>query len=342
MRTADLNALQQMLEESAPEKRTQLLSFVSDTCRRNGTLMAEQPMQVLANFAISLVERVDIDVLREASVVFSHLKHAPHELIHKLANQQIDVAAPVLQNSIVLKDDDLIDIIQKHGHDHHFFIAQRPLISSPVTDHLIISANPVTALTVVKNPGAAFSKLGFERLAASGIQNEILAEALIVRPDMPEEIATPLLDSFGITKAGKLIDKGKKANIKFGPEAINAHKIRCQRALFLPLAKTYIDQIGSGEKTLDNGVMELCEQKLEHVLCQVLASFAQAAENEVSAAFSNISGTRFVQLCKKLKLSHDAFHAAAILRTQQAHLPNSQIFYLMKQYDSISSLDDWL
>lgn len=335
MNTAHLETLQQELNNSTPEKRTKLLHFVSNIYQQRSTSLAEQHIHLLADIAGTLIEDVDLFTLCEAADIFAHLDRTPHSLIRKLAHQRIEVAATVIENSIVLTDSDLVEIIQTNGSEHLSHILKRDTLSSRVTDFLIEDSDQVTLETLVKKTGAFFSENGFIQLTEMSINNDEIAKALIVRPDIPYEIANQLLENHDLMGSGKLMEKGEKLRIKFGSQALNAHKMRNQRALFLPLAKTHISQIENGETTLNASLIELSTQGNVQALCQVISAFAQTPEGVITEAFFNVSGTHIIQISIKLNLSRDAFLAIITLRTKRRNLPNSQIFYLMQQFDSL-------
>ena len=55
---------------------------------------------------------------------------APHDLIVTLANDQIEIAEPILLRSDVLQDADLIDIIRRHAEAYQVAVAKRPAVSA--------------------------------------------------------------------------------------------------------------------------------------------------------------------------------------------------------------------
>lgn len=335
MKTANLEILQQSFSKSSPEKRAKLLNFVSGICRGSSSSISEQQMQMLANIAETLIENTDHDALIEAADIFAHIKTTPHSLIYKLAHQECDVAASILENSTVLTDDDLIEIISENGAGYQNHIVKRKVLSIHVTDCLVNKAAQETLEMLLNNNGASFSKNSYTKLAKIGLDNETIAGSIISRPDMPHDIVNKLIEKLDLTGSGKLSEEGEKLRIKFGTQAMEAHKMRSQRELFLPIAKNHIKQISSGKRTIDDCIIDLCKQGHDQALCQVIASFTKTTEAIITAAFNNVSGIHILQYSKALGITREAFLAIATLRTKRRDLPNSQIFYLMRQFDTI-------
>ncbi|MEP6356339.1 MAG: DUF2336 domain-containing protein [Hyphomicrobiales bacterium] len=334
MNTNQLEALQKTLNNSSLEKRSMLLKYVSSLLQQNNSNITAQHIQILGNISESLIDNVDLDTQIQTAEIFAHLKLAPHGLIHKLAHLRIEVAAPVLENSLILSDDDLIEIILKNNAEYLKCIVNRKILSSRTTDSLMDVPDNEILSVLIQNTGASFSHNSFKKLTEIGINNDSIAKSLIDRSDMPYKIAADFMENLGLMGHGKLMEKGEKLRIKFGEQALQAHKLRNQRELFLPLTKTIIDQIGRGEKSLNDSLMTLCELGNHHVLCQVIAAYTQQEEEIITTALGKVNGTHLLKFCNQLELSRETFHAIIKLRTKHRDLPDSQIIHLMRQFDS--------
>ena len=334
MNPDQFETLHKQLNNSSPEKRSMLLNYVSSLFKQHSSKITGQHIQILSNIAENLIDNVDLETQIQTAEIFAHLEIAPHGLVHKLAHQRIEVAAPVLENSPVLTDDDLIEIIFKNNAECLRYIINREIISSRITDNLTDVADNEILSMLIQNTGASFSHDGFKKLAEIGVNDDSIARNLIDRSDMPYKIAADLMENLGLIGHGKLMEKDEKLHIKFGSQALQAHKLRHQRELFLPLTKTIIHQIGRGEKSLDDSLMALCELGEHHALCQIIAAYTQQEEEIITTAFNNVNGTHLLKFCNQLKLSRETFHAIVTLRTKNRDLPDSQAIHLMRQFDS--------
>src|SRR5689334_20588072 len=100
--------------------------------------------------------------LADMSAQLAPIAQAPPSVIRQLAgNDDIGIAAPVLQESARLGDADLIAIAQNKGEQHLLAISGRWWLKEAVTDALISRRFPSVSRRVVGNPGARISASGF-------------------------------------------------------------------------------------------------------------------------------------------------------------------------------------
>jgi hypothetical protein len=77
-----------------------------------------------------------------------------------------------------------------------FAVAQRPYISSAVSDVLVFRGDDLVRQQVAKNEGATISPRGFSRLAGQARSDAALEQVLVARPDLPG-VAVHILVKFG-------------------------------------------------------------------------------------------------------------------------------------------------
>lgn len=92
----------------------------------------------LDDLAVPLLGAVPDECLRFVAATLSDLPHAPPLLIQRLADQPVDISAPILMRSPVLSDIDLVALIGRHGAGHARAIAARPNLDERI-DRLIRS-----------------------------------------------------------------------------------------------------------------------------------------------------------------------------------------------------------
>jgi uncharacterized protein (DUF2336 family) len=111
---------------------------------------------------------------------------APPRIIRTLAfDDLIDVAAPVLSQSERLDDAALMANACTKSQQHLLAISTRKQLSEAVTDVLVERGNDVVIESVVGNPGATFSELGYDRLVTRAKGNDTIACGLGLRPTLP-------------------------------------------------------------------------------------------------------------------------------------------------------------
>ncbi len=121
--------------------------------------------QQFEDLALPLLETATPRARRQVSAILAQHDVAPRKLVLALANDSIEVAAPLLLRSPVLTTADLIDIVGQHGLSHARIIARRQpvdplllpilesfddqLISQTLTAEPVISTAPVAAETSI-------------------------------------------------------------------------------------------------------------------------------------------------------------------------------------------------
>ncbi len=109
---------------------------------------AKSDAQQLEDLAVPLLPLTSPRVRRHAAAVLSELPHAPHRLIMALAEDDVDISAPILLRSPVLKTGDLIDIIRRKGLGHARAIARRTTSDPLLLDALHSFDDPALERTL--------------------------------------------------------------------------------------------------------------------------------------------------------------------------------------------------
>lgn len=105
--------------------RSERLFRAAVTAFASLTRPSRKEVAQLEDLVLPLYETVPADARRFVAAALSELEHAPSALIRRLADESVDVAAPVLLRSKVLNDVDLIGLIGRHGLPHAGVIARR-------------------------------------------------------------------------------------------------------------------------------------------------------------------------------------------------------------------------
>ena len=135
----------------------------------------------------------------------------------KLARDTVvEVARPLLVASPVLSDVDLVEIARSRGAAHMQAIAERPKLSTRVSDHLILRGDDHVRRTVACNPGAKISDKSFTRLSLQSREDPKVEQALTERPDLPALVAKFLVEYGSDEAKAKLLPRLEAEAIKLG------------------------------------------------------------------------------------------------------------------------------
>ena len=154
-----------------------LFSLTADHCTQEQIETYDTVMQRLADLVCA-------ETRSFAAKKICRLTNAPHEIIRRFAFDLISVADPVLRNSPVLTDDDLVEISDQKGEQHMVSISMRKSLSMVVTDVLIRSEKGSVLIKLAGNSEAAISPVGMRVLQSQAANDQVLARELIQRDNV--------------------------------------------------------------------------------------------------------------------------------------------------------------
>ncbi len=119
---------------------------------------------------------------------------APAKISRFLASDDaIDVAGPVLEQSLQLDSDTLLATARSKSQQHLFAISRRSSLDEALTDVLVERGDKSVVLSAAGNPGARFSNNGFTKLTLRSEGDDELAACVGLRRDIPRQHLLRLL-----------------------------------------------------------------------------------------------------------------------------------------------------
>ena len=175
------------------EKRRALLWLMTDIFLESGVEHDAENRdffgELMEEIAFSLERQVREELARKIAAEAG----MPHGLIVRLANDEIPVARPVLEQSPVLTDDDLINISHNRDQDHIFAITKRAELSIRLSTVLAERGNEDVVRSLLQNPNAKLSPDTIDFMAGRSRACERIQAALVERDDVPREVLMDLL-----------------------------------------------------------------------------------------------------------------------------------------------------
>jgi uncharacterized protein (DUF2336 family) len=192
--------LEGAVEGGSPARRAQMLRQVTQLLLSSANRLDERLIGVFDDVLIRLIERVEAKTLVQLSTILSDLTSAPKQAVRRLAcHEDATVAGPVLLKSETLSESDLIEIATHAGQQHLLAISGRKTLKEALTDLILKRGDTAVCRGLAKNAGARFSDQGYSKLVATAERDDDIADALVVRPDMPVGMIDELVA--GATKA---------------------------------------------------------------------------------------------------------------------------------------------
>ncbi len=155
----------------------QLYSYVSDRCDDEQVAQYDEVLCQLA-------ELVETEARAHVAKLLAPLDRAPGNVVVKLANDEFQVAQPLLEFSNVLSDDDLIDIVSTQSEDHRVAIAGRQQVTERVGDAIVQHGEAASVHRLVRNANAELGHQALERLVERATADAEIAADLRGREDI--------------------------------------------------------------------------------------------------------------------------------------------------------------
>ena len=176
----------------------ELFSYVSDRCDDEQVAQYDEVLCQLAEF-------VEVEARAHVARLLAPLDRAPGTVVLKLANDDIEVARPLLEFSNVLSDDDLIDIITKQTEAHREAIAGRAQLGDRVGEAIVEHGESASVVRLVRNANAHIDTAILEKLVARAANDREIAADLRSRPGIDwaslrkeiDNVASKVLETLG-------------------------------------------------------------------------------------------------------------------------------------------------
>lgn len=187
--TDDLQVLMEMARDKTATGRQALMLTISDLFFDKSDVLSDRERALMSDILRQIIHDVEMSVRRQLADRLSLNANAPRELVMALANDDIEVAHPILLGCNILHDADLIEIIQHRTMQHQLAIAMRRNLSESVTDALVETGNHGVIKTMIENPDARLSRTTMEYLVEQAKRMDTYQNPLLARPDLDPELA---------------------------------------------------------------------------------------------------------------------------------------------------------
>jgi uncharacterized protein (DUF2336 family) len=198
--------LETAVRAGSPERRHRILRCIADLFASDADRLNPTQVSVFDDVLLRLTEHADPQALGQLAATLANLTSAPEQTVRRLArHKSAGVAVPVLAKSKVLSEADLLEFASQGSQQHVLAIAGRPTLSEAVTDVVLEHAGKEISRALARNTGARFSERGFARLVAAAERDDMIAESLGVRPDLPPTQLHQLLAKASETVRSRLL-----------------------------------------------------------------------------------------------------------------------------------------
>jgi len=185
----NFNDLIGLARDKSVEGRTRLVQIVGDLFFDTDTVLRDAERNIMSDILRQLIHDVEMKVRQQLAERMASEINAPRDLISALANDQIEVAHPILTQSTILQDIELIEIVEHRTFGHQLAIAMRESVSEAVSEALIGTGNVDVIKTLLENENADISGKAMESLVEQSEKIDDIQVPLINRGDLGPDLA---------------------------------------------------------------------------------------------------------------------------------------------------------
>ena len=230
----DLEYLFELARDKTVAGRRMLVATIGDLFFSQHDVLSDRERSLMTEILRQLIHDVEVSVRRALAERLAAQPLAPHELVIALANDEIEVAHPLLVNSDVLQDLELIEIIRNRTLEHQLAIGIRKSVSEEVADALIATDSVDVIKTLLENHNAKISQRTMEYLVEQSQRVDTYQNPLLRRPDLDTTLAkrmywwvsaalrTYILDRYEIDPAE--LDETMETTVKALTENGDSHR----------------------------------------------------------------------------------------------------------------------
>ncbi len=321
--TTNLERLIDLAKEPDSGKRRDLLREVTDVFVGQPDEFSETELTYFGEIMEQLASSMEIEVRAQLSAELSVIDQTPRSLAVQLANDEIQVAEPMLVNSRVLQDEDLISIAGDRGQGHLNAMSRRENVSEAVTDAIVAKADDTVLETLARNEGAQFSRTGMEKLVDRSEANEALQAPVVSRRDVPMD----LLNEMYFFVSSNLKKQILEANDSVDPASLEA-ALQKSRSLLQAKASGRIERKSKIEILIDTlhregnlNEIKLVDFARNKQVNELIVGFAKLAELDIRTSRRVLFDKTCESLaiaCRAVSFDRSTFSAFALIMDRGA------------------------
>ncbi len=205
----DAQELLSLARNKSAEGRRALSAAVTDLFSDEHNELSERERTIMFEILRQLVHQCEVSVRKLLSEKLANRADVPVELAIELANDDIEVAYPILRDCGVLKDTDLIEVIRSRTIQHQLAIAIRSSISEVVCDALVETGHDEVISKLLSNPNASVSKQTIEYLVDESERVDVYQEPILRREDLDPKLAEKMFLWVSAAMRQHILDKFK-------------------------------------------------------------------------------------------------------------------------------------
>lgn len=336
---SNLSRLVDLAREPSSEKRRELLREMTDLFMASPDVYSETENHQFGDILSRVAREMEMDVRQNLAVRLANVPNAPRGLILQLANDEISVAGPVLAQSKMLRDADLIALAKLKSQDHLHAIAGREEVSAEVSDALVERGDDKVLVKLVSNAGARLSEGAMESLTDRASNVEALRRPLVTRADLPPHLLNEMF--FAVSAELKRMIMNRVAGLD--PEIVDAAIRKSERRMKMrgatrdseqARADAFIEHLAKSGPISEGVLVNLAKQKRSG---ETIAVFAKLAGLDIATAkrvMADPNPEALAIASRACRFDRQTFSTLALSRADETR-SLSAAYELLELYDKV-------
>jgi uncharacterized protein (DUF2336 family) len=188
---ADVAILQR---DRSPQARAQVAAKFGrqfdELCGGNDRAVADAVLELL-------VRDLAVEVRQALATTVAASALLPNRIAQQLVADRIEIASPILEQSPVLSDEELVRVVRTNAMQYALAVAGRQRLSEMVSEALVDTGEAAVVARLVENTGASLSQTTMARVIQDFRDNEQIHARVIRRPELPYELVEQLIGVMG-------------------------------------------------------------------------------------------------------------------------------------------------
>jgi uncharacterized protein (DUF2336 family) len=303
--TAELEAA---VSGGSPIRRARILRQIAALFLAEAHRLTPSQLSVFDEVLTCMLQRVDAHALAELSAALADVTPAPPETMRRLAHHDnAAVASPALLKSCTLADADLVEVAGNRGQQHLLAISKRADLSEAVTDAVLKHAGKDVSRVLARNASARLTEKGYANLLAIAAHDDTVAEALGLRPDLPDTALQSLLAATTETVRSRL----KKCASAATRERVHAALDRVEAPIIakqstqndLAAAHAAVVVLNQGGKLNDSTLNRFAIRREYPNVIAALSLLSGATVENIAPLMEEDSGSGLLIACRASRLN---------------------------------------
>ncbi len=303
--------LYKLARDKSPAGQRDFAKSISDVFLEHYPSLTKRERHLMYDILQQTVHQAEMGLRQSVAERLSQTSGVPRELAKLLANDEIEVAFPILSMSDALLDEDLIEIIHNRSVEHQLAVTKRPTVSEQVSEAIVEHGEEDVIRSLLLNPNSKISSATVEYLVEESKRLTSLQEPIIRREDLDPVLVERMFTWVSSALRLYILD-----NYELDPDFVN--NVIAEAAEDVKKAKPKKPQKRAPEERLveeleEDGLLEpeimvrILEDGDVRLFVSMFQNYTGLSDNMIMEMLQDRDGTGLAIACKAAHLEKPIF-----------------------------------